>query len=196
MFLTIGSYMPPSTVVQGLALAPRIPPSSVQRVPRGSSTSLSLLDLVAFASTSGPKMTANCSMKQPGKALRHPADEQHAPDSRWTLELNSSVIELKLKLSPCCSGPHLFRELGRSACRFQGSRAFVSRANEGARCGSPCRVCRSPSLPISASLTNYTCLQARPAVLDGPCPPNLVSPMLYVAAAAVTEVAHPSRRLY
>lgn len=34
------------------------------------------------------------------------------------------------------------------------------------------------------------------AVLDEPCPTNPVAPMLYVAAAAVTDVAHTSRRLY
>lgn len=60
-----------------------------------------------------PKMSANCSMMHLGEPfyLVHRAQENHAPDSRWTLELNSSVIELKLKLSPCCSGPHLFRVL-------------------------------------------------------------------------------------
>lgn len=57
-----------------------------------------------------PYMTASYSMKHLGKPffIRH---EEHAPDGRWTLELNSSVIELKLKLTPCCSGPHLSREL-------------------------------------------------------------------------------------
>lgn len=89
-----------------------------------------------------------------------------------------------------------FPRVGPLSLSLQGSRAFVSRANEGDRCGSPCQVCRPSSLAISVPLTKHTRLQERPAVPDDPCPPNLVPPMLYVAAAAVTDVVHTSRRLY
>lgn len=66
--------------------------------------------------------------------LVHRAQEKYAPDSRWTLELNSSVIELKLKLSPCCSGPHLFRVLAAARpVKFRGpERLFRGRMKEAA----------------------------------------------------------------
>lgn len=64
---------------------------------------------------------------------------------------------------------------------LQGSRAFVSRANEGVRCGLPCPVCpvRQPARVYYVQRTPHDLSKI---VFDDPCPPSLVPPASSVAS--------------
>lgn len=182
-------YCKPGTVVHALALALEKSSSSVQQEPRESSKSLCYLiwwrsgsHLIPSTHTPKKQQQKNTkySMQYMGTAP-HPAYEEHAPDGRWTLELNSSVIELKLKLTPCCSGPHLFRESCRSVCHFRGlERLFRGRMKESAAVY-PVQSARSASLPGSATSNELHTAPSK-IVFDDPCPPSLVPPTSSVAS--------------
>lgn len=188
-------YRPPGTLVHALALALWKSSSSVQQEPRGSSKSL----CYSIWWRSGPHLFPSTHTIKKGREVQYAVPGKSpssgirgaCPDARWTPQLNSSVIELKLELTPCCSGPHLFRESCRSACHFRGlERLFRGRMKESAAFD-PVQSARSASLSGSATSNGFH--DSSKIVFDDPCPPSLVPPASSVGKLPQSQTWHTIR---